>query len=118
MITAEEIRNRKEKEFKETFDFNSFDKYIEDYFAKDGKNNLYIGLCSKNQLVNWYPQYLSNCEDLGFNPDGSHYIWKSKIQISHEVTPFVEKYLHEHGFKTTKKGACGYDYFDVMVVKL
>lgn len=118
MIKADEIRNQQEQEFKNTFDFASFDKYIEDYFVRDKKNHLYIGLCSRYQLTHWYAEFLSECNDLGFDPKGEHYIWHSKIQISHEVQPYVEKYLHENGFHTTYKGACGYDNYDVMVVSI
>ena len=118
MINANEIRNQQEKEFKDTFDFAAFDKYLKDYFVRDKKNNLYIGLESRFKLTNWYSEYLSKCNDLCFNPKGSHYIWCSKIQISHEVKPYVEKYLYENGFRTTCKGACGYDDYDVMVVSL
>lgn len=118
MINANEIRNQQEKEFKETFDFAAFDKYLENYFVNEKKNNLYIGLCSRHQLTKWYPEFLSKCDDLGFNPNGHHYIWRSKIQISHEVQPYVEKYLHENGFSTFCKGACGYDKYDVLVVCL
>lgn len=118
MITATEIRNQREKEFKETFDFEAFDKYLEDYFIRDGKNHLYIGLEYREYIVRWNSQYLSKCNDLSFDPKGRHYLWSSKIQISHEVSPFVEKYLYKNGFHTTQKGACGYDKFDVMVVSL
>ena len=117
MIKANEIRKRQEQEFKETFDFAAFDKYLEDYFVRDRKNHLYIGLESRTQLK-WHREYLSKCNDLAFNPNGEHYIWKSKIQISQEVKPYVEKYLRENGFSTNCKGACGYDTYDVMVVSL
>lgn len=116
MITAAEITKKREQEFKATFNFPVFDEYIENYFVRDEMNNLYIGLESRDYLK-LHPEYLA-CDDLSLNPNGRHYIWGSSIQISHEVTPFVEKYLHEHGFKTVKKGACGYDYYDVMVVSL
>ena len=118
MINANEIRNQQEQEFKKTFDFAAFDKYLEDYFVRDKKNHLYIGLESRSYLTKWHPEHLSKCNDLAFNPKGEHYIWKSKIQISQEVKPYVEKYLRENGFSTTCKGACGYDTYDVMVVSL
>ena len=110
MINANEIRNKKEKSFKETFDFKGFDSYLSNYFKT--RNYLHIGL-----EYSISEQHRSNgCKDLGFNDKAQNYVWRTKIQITHDVEPFVRKYLEDNGFSITEKGACGYDYMDVMVV--
>lgn len=110
MIDANAIRSGIESDFNANFDFTAFDNYINDFFVSKRGNNLLIGLDNerhfKTNLI------------LAFEKGHSNYIWTTNIQVNQRFAPYVEKYLKDHGFKTHKKGACGYDEKDVIVVSL
>ena len=55
---------------------------------------------------------------LSFIKGHANHIWTTDIQVNRRYVPCVEKYLHDHGFSTTKKGACGYEEKDVLVVSI
>ena len=55
---------------------------------------------------------------LSFIKGHTNYIWTTDIQVNRRYVPCVEKYLHDHGFSTIKKGACGYEEKDVLVVSI
>lgn len=118
MISADTIRERNSDEFQNTFDFEAFDKFVEDYFVNKKRNHLYIGLDYDSSVRSLAIKQGRSCKTLAFEKGHKHYIWKADIQIAYSIVPNIEKYLNEHGFKTNQKGACGYDNYDIMVVSI
>lgn len=112
MIDANAIRNGIESEFNEEFDFEAFDNYINDFFVTKRRNHLEIGLDDDYRFKNTPNRILS------FIGGHTNYIWTTNIQVNRRFVSCVEKYLHDHGFSTTKKGACGYEEKDVLVVSI
>lgn len=112
MIDANAIRNGIELEFNGYFDFEAFDNYINDFFVTKRSNHLKIGLDDDYRFKNTPNRILS------FIKEHTNYIWTTNIQVNRRFVPCVEKYLHDHGFSTTKKGACGYEEKDVLVVSI
>lgn len=112
MIDANAIRNNIESEFNDEFDFEAFDNYINDFFVTKRSNHLEIGLDDDYRFKNTLNRILS------FIKGHTNYIWTTNIQVNRRFVPCVEKYLHDHGFSTTKKGACGYEEKDVLVVSI
>ena len=112
MIDANAIRNRIESGFNEEFDFEAFDNYINDFFVTKRSNHLGIGLDDDYRFKNTPNRILS------FIKGHTNYIWTTNIQVNRRFVSCVEKYLHDHGFSTTKKGACGYEEKDVLVVSI
>lgn len=112
MIDANAIRNGIELEFNGEFDFEAFDNYINDFFVTKRSNHLKIGLDDDYRFKNTPNRILS------FIKGHTNYIWTTNIQVNRRYVPCVEKYLHDHGFSTTKKGACGYEEKDVLVVSI
>lgn len=112
MIDANAIRNSIESEFNEEFDFEAFDNYINDFFVTKRMNHLEIGLDDDYRFKNTPNRILS------FIGGHTNYIWTTNIQVNRRFISCVEKYLHDHGFSTTKKGACGYEEKDVLVVSI
>ena len=118
MINANEFRKNNEELFNETFDFESFDAYINEFF-KDSKHNfLQIGIDCDWQTEKWAKENGKKCETLSFRKGQSNYIWHSNIQVAQSVDRFVIKYLEKNGFHTNQKGACGYDHYDIIVVSI
>lgn len=112
MIDANAIRNGIESEFNEEFDFEAFDNYINDFFVTKRRNHLEIGMDDDYRFKNTPNRILS------FIGGHTNYIWTTNIQVNRRFVSCVEKYLHDHGFSTTKKGACGYEEKDVLVVSI
>lgn len=117
MISANEIRKNNNDLFNETFDFKSFDRYVEEYF-KSGKNFLYIGIVPNWVTRDWAKANEKHCETLSFRKEWDCYIWKTNIQVAELVDSQVVGYLNKNGFNTNQKGACGYDHYDVIVVSV
>ena len=118
MINANDLRKNNENLFSETFDFESFDAYINDYF-KDSKNNyLYIGIDCDWQTKKWANENGRKCETLSFRKGQTNYIWSSNIQVAKSVDSFVVNYLRKCGFDISQKGACGYDHYNIIVVSI
>lgn len=112
MIDANAIRKGIELEFNDEFDFEAFDNYINDFFVTKRMNHLEIGLDDDYRFKNKPNRILS------FIGGHTNYIWTTNIQVNRRFISCVEKYLHDHGFSTTKKGACGYEEKDVLVVSI
>lgn len=112
MIDANAIRKGIELEFNDEFDFEAFDNYIYDIFVTKRMNHLEIGLDDDYRFKNTPNRILS------FIGGHTNYIWTTNIQVNRRFVSCVEKYLHDHGFSTTKKGACGYEEKDVLVVSI
>ena len=112
MIDANAIRKGIELEFNDEFDFEAFDNYIYDFFVTKRMNHLEIGLDDDYRFKNTPNRVLS------FIKGHANHIWTTDIQINRRYVPCVEKYLHDHGFSTAKKGACGYEVKDVLVVSI
>ena len=118
MINAKDIKNGRKDEWKRTFDFTSFDKYIEDEFKKPSTTSVEIG-CKRDWIVeSWANKNGRDCKTLAFEKGRECYIWKTDIQVAYSIEDFVAAYLRECGFKVTCKGACGYEEYDVIVVTL
>ena len=111
MINANTFRDDIHEEFKTKFDFEVFDAALNKYFA-DGYNNYYLGLCYPWEVEKYGDGMLSlvKGKECGY--------WKTSMQISHRFEKEVETYLRNAGFKTTKKGLCGFDNYDVMVISI
>lgn len=118
MISAKDIRNGRKDEWQRTFDFPSFDKYIEDEFKKPSTTSVEIG-CKTDWIVkSWADKNGRDCKTLAFEKGRECYIWKTDIQVAYSIEDFVAAYLRECGFKVTCKGACGYEEYDLIVVTL
>lgn len=118
MINANELRKNNEELFNKTFDFESFDAYINNFF-KDSKNNyLYIGIDCDWQTEKWANENDKECKTLSFRKGQSNYIWSSNIQVAESVDRFVVNYLTKNGFNVSQKGACGYDHYDIIVASI
>ena len=118
MINANNLRQSREKEFESTFDFESFDKYIEVYFSNKKNTHLGIGIDRDWQTEKWAAEHGRKCKTLSFKENQSNYIWSSNIQVAQSVDDLVIKYLKKNGFVVSQKGACGYNHCDIITVSL
>lgn len=117
MLNANEIRSQRTDDFKSTFDFKSFDAYIEDRF-KRGLTNVNIGINYARWIKKWADDNGKDCKTLSFVKGDRNGYWTTDMQIANTIYNDVVKYLHDCGFHTTAKGLCGYDDYDLLVVSL
>jgi hypothetical protein len=118
MINAKDIKNGRKDEWKRTFDFTSFDKFIEDEFKKPSTTSVEIGCKTDWIIKSWADKNGRDCKTLSFKKGMECYIWKTDIQVAYSIEEFVAAYLIECGFKVTCKGACGYEEYNLIVVSL
>ena len=113
MINANAIRANIENEFRLLFDFAKFDEFINDAFLNKKATYVNIGL----EYDIYFKNYLSSTGLVTFIKGRDNGYWHSSCQIPQRIVPCVEEYLHNAGFKTTKKGLAGFDDYDIMEVR-
>lgn len=118
MISANAIKDARREEWQKTFDFNAFDKFINDYFVNKRGTSLEIGLVYDYETKKWADEHGKDCKTLSFNKCYWCYAWSTNIQISHTIESFVMRYLVENGFSISRQGSCSGNDYDVMVVSL
>lgn len=122
MTIAERINNSRSTEFENEFDLKTFDAFIEEHVSKF--HSVTIGLVREWLFDNYlhnerqYKNWKSDSKWLAFAYGYDCYVWSTNIQIPRKFERDIEKHLHEQGLKITKRGSCGYDKYDVMVVTL
>ena len=114
MIDANAISNNIETEFKLKFDFAKFDEFINNAFITKKCTSVNIGL----EYDKYFEKFHSSTELVTFVKGNRDGYWTSGCQIPQRIVPFVEEYLHEAGFKPTKKGLAGFDDYNILIVKL
>ena len=122
MTIRERISAQREQEFLEEFDLKTFDHYVEEMITKYHhvtigleNDNCFDGyLKNKKQKDNWS----SGSKWLTFAYDHNCYVWSTSCQIPRKFVENVKKHLREQGLRTTLKGACGYETYDVMEITL
>ena len=114
MIDANAIKANNKFEFNYLFDFKAFDEFINDAFITKKCTSVNIGLEPNNH----FEKFHSSTGLVTFIKGHDNFYWTSNYQIPQRIIPFVEEYLHEAGFKTTKKGLAGFDDYDILIVKL
>ena len=114
MIDANAIRNNIETEFKLKFDFAKFDEFINNAFITKKCTSVNIGL----EYDNHFEKFHSSTGLVTFIKGHDNFYWASNCQMPQRIVPCVEKYLHDAGFKTTKRGVAGFNDYDIIEVKL
>lgn len=118
---AEQIRNERTEEFIKEFDTKAFDAFVVDEIKR--RDYAHIGLCSDSSFESGYLKQKrqireTKCKWLAFANWYECYIWRTDCQIPRKFNDAVAKHLRAEGFSITYRGACGYDEWDIMVVKL
>ena len=120
MTIAERIRNDFKNEFENEFDFETFDVFVEDRLRRFGSVD--IGIRSDREFESYLhtkPQVLkSNSKWLAFAKNYDCYVWTTNCQIPQKFVNLVISHLQKQGLHTSKKGACGYDTYNVISVTL
>ena len=109
--------------FNTSFDKDVFLKFVEERLEKWGR--MYIGIVQSPRFDN-LSEYLKGKERVvrttmkfpTFAEDYECYIWQTQVQIPQQFVDNVLNLLREQGLRTTLKGACGYDTYDVILVTL
>lgn len=109
--------------FDTTFDKNVFLQFVEERLEKWGRMD--IGIVQSPRFDN-LSAYLKGKERVvrttmkfpTFAEDYECYIWQTQVQIPQQFVNNVVALLREQGLRTTLKGACGYDTYDVISVTL
>lgn len=114
MINADSIRSNIKFEFDYLFDFTKFDEFINDQFINKKAPYVYIGL----EYDKHFENYHTSTGLVTFIKGHDNGYWASSCQIPQRIVPCVEEYLHNAGFKTTKKGLAGFNDYDIMEVRL
>lgn len=124
---AERIKGDATISFKENFDLDVFLRYVEDELSK--YRHVDIGIirsydfssCSKKMKSMWQygkDVYVTDMLYPTFANGYQCYVWNTDCQIPHQFVDNVIDELHKQGLRTTQKGACGYDIYDVISVTL
>lgn len=108
MLNANKIRDSIDKEFREVFNFEVFDNYLNDFFINKKGRNLNIGL----EYDGFFKKGIPN---IGY---GKEYIWDTGIQVPNRYQKQVEKYLKDAGFHTCPYKAPGFDDWDIIKVSI
>jgi hypothetical protein len=122
MTIAERINDARKSEFEKEFDLDTFNAFIEEHVSKN--HHVTIGLegerCFDTYLHNkqQYRDWESDSKWLAFAEGHRCYVWSTNCQIPQKFVKDVQKHLHGQGLRTTLKGACGYETYDVMEVTL
>ena len=124
---AERIKGDAAISFKENFDLDVFLKYVEDELRSYRHVDIGIiraygfGSCSnymKSKAQYRGGEYATNMPYPTFAKNHECYVWKTDCQIPHQFVDNVIGELHKQGLRTSQKGACGYDTYDVISVTL
>ena len=109
--------------FNTTFDKDVFLEFVEERLSNYGYIN--IGIVSSPRFDN-LSEYLKGKEKVvrttmkfpTFAENYECYIWTTQVQIPQQFVDNVLNLLREQGLRTSLKGACGYDTYDVISVTL
>ena len=109
--------------FNTSFDKDVFLKFVEERLEKWG--HMDIGIVQSPRFDN-LSTYLKGKERVvrttmkfpTFAEDYECYIWTTQVQIPQQFVDNVRNLLRAQGLRTTLKGACGYDTYDVISVTL
>ena len=109
--------------FDATFDKNAFLQFVEERLGK--YQHMEIGIVQSPRFDN-LSAYLKGKEKVvrttmkfpTFAEDYECYIWKTQVQIPQQFVDNVVALLRVQGLRTSLKGACGYDTYDVISVTL
>jgi hypothetical protein len=109
--------------FDTTFDKNAFLQFVEERLGK--YQHMDIGIVQSPRFDN-LSAYLKGKERVvrttmkfpTFAEDYECYIWKTQVQIPQQFVDNVVALLRAQGLRTSLKGACGYDTYDVISVTL
>ena len=85
-INAWDIKSKREEYFKETFDFDTFGKYLEKMFVDKGKNIISVEY-KRRQYID---KPTDNCKDLSFD--------NTSVYVSTEIMEYLIDFLQSHGF--------------------
>lgn len=119
----ERLRNNAKALFNTTFDKDVFLEFVEDRLGKYQHIDIGIVRSSRFDEVS---AYLKKKEKVvrttmkfpTFAEDYECYVWKTQVQIPQQFVDIVESLLRAQGLRTSLKGACGYDTYDVISVTL
>lgn len=109
--------------FNTTFDKDVFLEFVEDRLGKH--QHIDIGIVHSPRFDN-LSEYLKRKERVvrttkkfpTFAEDYECYIWRTQVQIPQQFVNNVVALLREQGLRTSLKGACGYDTYNVISVTL
>ena len=109
--------------FNTTFDKDVFLDFVEDRLGKF--QHIDIGIVSSSRFDN-LSTYLKGKERVvrtemkfpTFAENYECYIWRTQVQIPRQFVDNVVNLLREQGLRTSLKGACGYDTYNVISVTL
>jgi translation elongation factor EF-4 len=109
--------------FNTTFDKDVFLDFVEDRLGK--YQHLDIGIVSSPRF-DYLSAYLKGKERVvrtamkfpTFAENYECYVWHTQVQIPQQFVDNVVDLLRAQGLRTTLKGACGYDTYDVISVTL
>lgn len=121
----ERIKQNTKDLFQQEFDLEVFLKYVEDSLTRFrcvdigivkayDFNNTSNYLKEKRQ----YKGYSTNKAYPTFAERYECYIWRTDCQIPHQFVDNVITELHKQGLRTSQKGACGYDTYDIIAVTM
>ena len=109
--------------FNTTFDKDVFLGFVEENLGK--YQHIDIGIVSSPRFDN-LSEYLKGKEKVirttmkfpTFAENYECYIWRTDVQIPQQFVDNVVSLLRAQGLRTSLKGACGYDTYDVISVTL
>jgi translation elongation factor EF-4 len=109
--------------FNTTFDKDVFLGFVEERLEKWG--HMDIGIVGSPRFDN-LSAYLKGKEKVvrttmkfpTFAEDYECYVWTTQVQIPQQFVDNVLDLLRAQGLRTTLRGACGYDTYDVISVTL
>ena len=96
-IKAWDIKSKREEYFKETFDFDTFGKYLEKMFVDKEKNRISIRYKYRKDI----DKPTDNCKDLSFD--------NTSVYVSMEILECLVDFLQSNGFFIKKCDG----YFDI-----
>lgn len=118
---AERIRGNRISDFDE-FDKVAFLNFVEEQVSRFGYVEIgidYDRLFTDGYIKSRGKQVMkTDSKWLSFTEDYKCYIWRTNCQIPQKFVWDVDQLLISEGLHTSKKGACGYDTYDVIVAKL
>ena len=109
--------------FNTTFDKDVFLEFVEDRLGK--YQHIDIGIVSSPRFDN-LSAYLKGKERVvrtemkfpTFAENYECYVWQTQVQIPRQFVDNVVNLLRKQGLRTSLKGACGYDTYNVISVTL
>lgn len=109
--------------FNTSFDKDVFLEFVEERLEK--YHHIDIGIVSSPRFDN-LSAYLKGKEKVvrtamkfpTFAENYECYIWETQVQIPQQFVDIVVDLLRAQGLRTSLKGACGYDTYDVISVTL